>query len=197
MSLLNNPTLMKWDNLQLNKASPLSIHLLPDTMIADTHTGSVYRAKYRECIGTPHANKLLCPIIIYIDKTHIDTDGQFCLEPVTFMLSMFRESTRNRHDAWRHLGLVADQYITTMDRQNKCKPADNIRHYHAQLDNILCGLVALIGLVHLVDSTLLRLGCVKKIRHMILLLLSVGQSNTCADTGVLQSQHCTPCGNQK
>ena len=67
MSLLNDPTLMKWDNLQLNKASPLSMYLPPDSMIADTHTGSVYRDKYRECIGTPHANKLLCPIILYID----------------------------------------------------------------------------------------------------------------------------------
>ena len=38
MSLLNNPTLMKWGNLQLNKAGPLSIHLLSDTMIANTHT---------------------------------------------------------------------------------------------------------------------------------------------------------------
>ena len=162
-----------------------------------THTGSVYCAKHCECIGTPHANKLLCPIILYIDKIHIDTNGWFCLEPVTFTLSMFLDSAQNQHNAWRHLGLVATQYITTMDRQNKCKPADNVWHYHAQLDNILCGLVALIGLVHLVDSTLLCLDFVKKIRHMILLLLSVGESNTCVATGVLQSQHCTPCGNQK
>ena len=92
---------------------------------------------------------------------------------------------------------MADQYITTMDRQNKCKPANNVRHYHAQLDNTLYGLVGLIGLVHLVESILLRLGCVKNARHMIVLLLSVGQNNTCVATGVLQSQHCTPCGNQK
>ena len=39
---------------------------------------------------------LLCPVILFIDKTHIDSKLRLTLEPVTFTLGIFTKEVRKR-----------------------------------------------------------------------------------------------------
>ena len=202
LSLLADPNLMKWDNLQLNKHNPLSMYVPADGMLGDTHSGSVYRQKYNKCFPTTSTKSLLCPIIIYIDKTHIDTKGRFCLEPVVFTLSMFRERTRNQPQAWRHLGFVTDLSVARPFKPSKGSPGDNIRQYHAQLDNIFFSLrMVQKGLRHemrdvtiSIEGTQLTVDLLTPIYYII----GDGKSNDCL-TGRYgshsrgMSRHCRAC----
>ena len=55
---------------------------------------------------------VLCPIILYIDKTTLDTPGWLTLEPVYFTLGIWKWYVRNRPEAWRPLG-----YLTTSNKR--------------------------------------------------------------------------------
>jgi len=74
--------------------------------IGDIHTGSWFKkAAIHLCVN---GNDVLCPIILFIDKTQIDTYSKWTLEPVLFTLGLFNRSTRNLSQAWRPLGLVTN-----------------------------------------------------------------------------------------
>lgn len=49
---------------------------------------------------------ILCPIVIFLDKTHTDAKGRLTQEPVMFTLALFNQETRNNRNAWRPLGLL-------------------------------------------------------------------------------------------
>ena len=51
--------------------------------------------------------EVLLPVILYVDKTHIDRGGRFTLEPVMFTLSIFTEKARRRVEFWRPLGFIS------------------------------------------------------------------------------------------
>ena len=54
-------------------------------------------------------NRVICGIILSIDKTHTDVKGKLCLEPVKFSLSIFNtETRRKKYSAWRRLGYIND-----------------------------------------------------------------------------------------
>ena len=50
--------------------------------------------------------EMLCPIIIFLDKTHTDNKGRLTQEPVMCMLGIFNQKIRNNPRAWRPLGFV-------------------------------------------------------------------------------------------
>ena len=56
---------------------------------------------YNDILGINH-NRIICGIILAIDKTHTDAKGKLCLEGVNFTLSIFNTATRrNNYRAWR------------------------------------------------------------------------------------------------
>ena len=79
---------------------------ISDDDISDIHTGSWFKAaSVLLCIND---SNVLCPIILFIDKTQVDTFGKWTLEPVLFTLGIFNQATRNLPQAWRPLGLVTN-----------------------------------------------------------------------------------------
>ena len=51
-------------------------------------------------------SEILCPIVVFLDKTHTDAKGRLTQEPVMFTLGIFNQETRNNPKAWRPLGLL-------------------------------------------------------------------------------------------
>jgi hypothetical protein len=84
-----------------NPDDPLAPPPTEVTRIADIDTGRVYRNAYKNLCHRP--NDILCGIIAYIDKLATDRHGHLSLEPVYFTLSIFKQKTRNRPEAWRPL----------------------------------------------------------------------------------------------
>ena len=53
--------------------------------------------------------RVICGIILTVDKTHTDAKGKLCLEPVQFTLSIFNTETRKTNkSAWKCLGFIND-----------------------------------------------------------------------------------------
>jgi hypothetical protein len=99
-SLTSDESLMVEKNLLIGK-NPNDFDEL-----TDIHTGDWFKAAtLLLCIN---GKDVLCPIILFIDKTQIDQLSKWSLEPVLFTLGIFNVSTRNMSTAWRPLGLVTN-----------------------------------------------------------------------------------------
>ena len=72
------------------------------------------------------------PYHFFIDKTHTDTNGRWCLEQVRFTLGIFNRNTRNQSHAWRSLGYIADQANI-----NALSSVQKSLDYHHMLEVIL------------------------------------------------------------
>jgi hypothetical protein len=47
---------------------------------------------------------MLCPIALFVDKTHTDAQGRLCQEPALLTLGAFNRATRPLPQAWWQLG---------------------------------------------------------------------------------------------
>jgi hypothetical protein len=100
-------------------------------VIDDINTGR----RYWEC----HAKlctkdgDVLCPLIFFIDKTHLDKKGNVCLEPLMVTLGIYKRSVRNQPHSWRCIGYVPNQDALPDTATPEGKAAD----YHAILNVIL------------------------------------------------------------
>jgi hypothetical protein len=118
-SLLTDADLMKKENLLLGQNGSLLYEPEPDMeVLDDINSGQCYRLAYNTYIQDPNT-ELLCPIIFFIDKTHTDTHGRLCLEPLQFTLGIFKRDVRNMAKSWRSLGYVTD--ITTKENSKTGK----------------------------------------------------------------------------
>ena len=116
-SLFSDKNLMHESNLLITKDDPYSKNKFNQKMyvIDDIDTGTVYKQAYNAYIK-PDTLEVLLPIIFFIDKTHIDTHGRWCLEQIRFTLGIFNRSTRNLAKAWRTIGYIPDkQNIKTVN----------------------------------------------------------------------------------
>ena len=101
-SLLSDPDLMKDENLLFtdgNSFQAPSKDKPADYILRDINDGSVYLdafLHYTKVTGTV----ILVPIILYIDKTHVDQQGCLFLEPVSFTLGIFKKEIRILSFAW-------------------------------------------------------------------------------------------------
>ena len=107
-SLLSDPNLMKDEHLLLYEQDDGSAlgepSLVPPEDLVDILDGDVCRAAYR--FYCKSANDLLVPIILFIDKTHVDNNGRLTLEPVCLTLGIFKKEYRRQPEFWRTLGFV-------------------------------------------------------------------------------------------
>ena len=115
LSLLRDPDLMNPANLVLHEPmkefdQSSNTHDSSDT-IAEIQDSDWYKCAYdhyNKKIGKD-SNRVICGIIITIDKTHTDWKGKLCLEPVQFTLSIFNTKTRKtKASAWKCLGFIND-----------------------------------------------------------------------------------------
>ena len=107
LSMLQDTELMQPHNLVIDHNNPCAMYKPHDNYLGECHTGSVYCNMYAQLINDP-TKQLLCPIIAYIDKTHVDVNGRFTLEPFMFTTSLFTSQTRCTQAAWRLFGYVQD-----------------------------------------------------------------------------------------
>ena len=111
-SLLSDKILMDPSNLLMpgdHAQSNLANNKNKKQMINDIDSGSVFQNASKAFTRNTNNNELLCPIIFFIDKTHLDVQGRLCLEQIRFTLGIFNRETRNNPNAWRTLGYIADQ----------------------------------------------------------------------------------------
>jgi len=129
-SLLEDQSLMKPENLLINNNN----QPIPDDVCGDIDSGEWYKsATIRLCINK---EDVLCPIILFIDTTHLDKLSKWSLEPVLFTLGIFNRKTRNLSTAWRPLGLVTNTTrMSSATRAQfgkryvkKTEPKDQIMH---------------------------------------------------------------------
>lgn len=134
-SLLSDTHLMCDTNLLFFEDHPFGVPVgarLSDHVLTDITDGSVYRKAYSIFVQIEKRD-LLVPIILFIDKTHIDAKGRLCLEPVTFTLGIFTKEARKHSYAWRPLGFIVNQNLG----KTGSNPTDRAEDYHFVLSHIL------------------------------------------------------------
>lgn len=109
--LLRNTELMKPSNLVFDGDKPGVPPNFQRRYVSELNHGSWYENayKYYENKFGADPNRIICGIILSIDKTFTDQKGKLCLEPVKFSLTLFNTETRRKNEsAWRRLGYIND-----------------------------------------------------------------------------------------
>jgi len=109
----------------------------PDKIRDVQHTES-YRQAYPKYVQDPNRD-VLCPPALFVDKTHITTNGNCKVEPVGLCLCIYNKETRLNQYAWRTVG-----YLINQDNEdNTSNSLKKLQNYHACLYAILEELVAI------------------------------------------------------
>ena len=114
-SLLSDVELMSDNNLLFSTDSEFpTVSPVISDHLGDLNTGDWFKNAYDYlCHET---GDILCPIIVFIDKTQVDQMSKWSLEPVLFTLGIFNRATRNKSSAWRVLGFVPDESMLPYTR---------------------------------------------------------------------------------
>ena len=106
LSLLTDPFAVQPENLSFPEDDPFRAPVLGgvDDHFDGIETGSMSCTAHERFCTQP--NDILCELILFIDKTHLDVKGRHTVEPVMFTLGIFNRSFRNQHRAWRPLGFI-------------------------------------------------------------------------------------------
>ena len=139
-SLLNDNDLMQDENLIFNgdvdpfQKPPPGPHSV-DFQIKDINDAQLYRDAFETHVLVPGTD-LLVPLILFIDKTHVDEKGTHRLEPVSFTLGIFKKEVRALDHAWRPLGYVMNQ----SNIKAEVDAVQKARDYHFVLKEIFASL---------------------------------------------------------
>jgi hypothetical protein len=118
-----------------NPEDPLAPPPAEVTTIADIDTGRAYRTAYKTLCRRP--NDIICGLLVYIDKLATDRHGHLSLEPVCCTLSLFKQKTRNRPEAWRPLGYVPNiGLMSKAESTHAIKSVAKVQLYHDILSKI-------------------------------------------------------------
>ena len=138
-SLLQDPFLMRLSNTLYHKKSfydPVS-NISPS--FDDIDSSDWFKDAHNYIVRDKEI-EILCPIILFIDGTPIDSYGRSSLEPVMFTLGIFNRKVRNLDAAWRVLGFVPNTEKSCMMEYNtNTKEGSRMKkiHYHQLLQEIL------------------------------------------------------------
>jgi len=136
LSLLSDPDLMKPENLLIN------LDDFRKPFISHGNIGELLSAYWYKatCLKLRKSDReWVIPIILYTDKTHIDSKGRFKLDPVVFSLGIFKEHVRNSPNAWRPLGFKEILHLSSAEAAteaagNSCNADHN---YHVMMAKVL------------------------------------------------------------
>lgn len=155
VSLLQDPSLMDFNNTLYHRKQYLDPTNNFSSHYEDIHTSKWFLDSFEKykiptnqhvCHfdsthhGCNYKNILLCPLIFFIDGVAIDSMGRKSLEPVSFTLGIFNQSTRNKFSSWRVLGYVPNVEKSTTLKYSKLKDGTKKwkkHHYHQMLQSIL------------------------------------------------------------
>ena len=104
-SLLLKPELMQQSKLSLpNVHNPFSfVNDPPVDEITELHHGSWWADSWREANCNTEKNKMLVPIIFYMDGISLDSHGRLTLTPLNMTLGIFSTETQKSNEAWETL----------------------------------------------------------------------------------------------
>ena len=137
-SLLTDPEVMKDENL-IFRDNPFEEPVHKPAHISDINDGQAYYMAFQTHVKVK-GEDVLCPILLYIDKTHTDQHNILTLEPILITLGIFNLEARFKVRAWRTIGYVPSfskvelKTLTTEARQ---------QDYHSMLDVIFAPLAQL------------------------------------------------------
>ncbi len=111
----------------------------------DVHSGKWYQDTYDAMIKDSTC-EMLCPIILYVDKTGTDKYNRFGLEPVIFTTTLLNRGARNKTSSWRILGYIPafDQKSSASkerERSTRESKGRSMRNYHTCMSAVLKSLV--------------------------------------------------------
>ena len=127
--------ILEWDNLALNPDDPFAPYA--HTRLSECNSALCYQSMYQHMHINKHNNELLCPLILYVDKTNVDKFSRFALKPFSFTSSIFNYKTRCHINAWRVLGYVQDTDHKSRAQCKKMQKGESLHNYHHQLKAIL------------------------------------------------------------
>ena len=156
LSLLRDKELMSPSNLVLDGSQPGTPPEFNQEYISEINHCEWYKNAYEyyECKFGRDKNRVICGIILTVDKTNTDAKGKLCLEPVKFSLSIFNTETRRKNEsAWKRLGYINDldtyRLSNYFEDSNECfsnRSRSNIKAtkksitYHLILEKIFASL---------------------------------------------------------
>jgi hypothetical protein len=137
-SLLSDPVLMEEENLIFHD-DLFEEPVKHSNVLNDINDGDAYYAAYQVHVKQKRRD-VLCPIILFIDKTHTDQHGKLTLEPVTMTLGIFNLNMRRRPQAWRTIGYIPNMAKIEMVNMTSTQKQED---YHAMLNVIVTPLAKL------------------------------------------------------
>jgi Plavaka transposase len=138
LSLLADPVAMQPKNLTVDADNPFKTvpSAMLDGFLDDFKSGEVYRTAVK-LYCTEKNKDIMCEILLFVDKTHLDHKSKHTLEPIMFTIGLFNWKFHNNHSAWRPLG-----YVPSID---KAAPHASVeakhRDYHLCIRVIVSELV--------------------------------------------------------
>jgi hypothetical protein len=103
-----------------------------DHVIRDVYSAHLSQSVYHARVKLK-GKETVIGVIFFVDKTHIDTHGRLCQEPICITLTIFNKKTRADPRAWRVIGYIPNQ---SMHATHKV-PRKKLEDYHHVLQNIL------------------------------------------------------------
>lgn len=139
-SLLKDSDLMVPSKMVLNQDNRFHVYKSqgPVNEILD---GSWYKNATKS-----YGRKDFCvPIMIFLDKTGGDNKNQrYPVFPIVMTFAIFNRATRNKSNAWRHLGFISNTDVCMSKAQkSQLTKGASVRNLHRQLDAIFDSLYQL------------------------------------------------------
>lgn len=139
-SLISIPEILNEENSLLHNQyyrNPCLIDSIPksERTYHDIHTGWWFKNAYqRHCTDI---RDVLCPVILFIDGTAIDTVGKLKLEAIMLTLGIFTRPMRNKAEAWRLLGFICDPNKENLGNDKYTNQVEKRTDYHYILRDLL------------------------------------------------------------
>ena len=125
LSLLQDPELMKEENLVSNYDLYTGKPTSPVTHYGEIHTGEAWEPARQHFCGDVEKNMPL-GLVIFADKSHFDKHGALATTPFIFTLSIFNEHARNRPEFWRPMAYMPNLKYGKVASDSK----DNVQDEH-------------------------------------------------------------------
>lgn len=143
LRILNNPHLMQMSNMVVNKDNPFSRYI-PNEYLQEVQDGWVYQSLLdlvQHEIEKEHDKFFVVGHLIYVDKTHTDLKGRFCLEPVVAYLTILNRETRAKFESQILLGYINDLDLSSSaykkSNNTKKNRGRSCRNWHTMMEKLL------------------------------------------------------------
>jgi hypothetical protein len=165
LSLFNDTSLNRLENLVIDPANPYGRYVSPDGLLGEVNSGAFYDMAYENLVKDPTKDFMTC-LILQMDKTTVSENADLHSHPVLFTLSCFDLETRNKAEAWRPLGYLPIERCYYSKSQWLLFTAGQKHVRFQQMCNVLLKEVIEAQAPGGLDDVLLRLGPYEKVVNL-------------------------------